>query len=359
MKKLLALGLSAIIAVSALAGCQTKTDSTSKTSTSAASSKAASATSSTSSTATSSAKTESSTAKSSSKAEDVKMTVGTWKTAQTIQPFIYEKFANKGETVEVKPFTNPGDMKTALLAGDLDFTGTTWATAIMAASKGEPVKVVAAMTEKCSALVVGKDSDIKTTKDLKGKTIAYVPGTMHHILLLEVLKKAGLDPAKDVTLKKIDFFDMGQALASKSIDAFLSGEPFPSIAEIDGYGRVLEYPYFDDSVGYINAAMLTTEDEIKNEPEKIQRLVDMHIQASKYYMEHKDEWIDKAAEFGTEKKYLEKAKDNMALAWDLTDDTKTKVKKLAEKMKELNIIDNVPDIDALIDTSFLEKSTVK
>ena len=356
MKKLLALGLSAIIAVSALAGCQTKTEGTSKTSTSAASSKAASATS---STATSSAKTESSTAKSSSKAEDVKMTVGTWKTAQTIQPFIYEKFANKGETVEVKPFTNPGDMKTALLAGDLDFTGTTWATAIMAASKGEPVKVVAAMTEKCSALVVGKDSDIKTTKDLKGKTIAYVPGTMHHILLLEVLKKAGLDPAKDVTLKKIDFFDMGQALASKSIDAFLSGEPFPSIAEIDGYGRVLEYPYFDDSVGYINAGMLTTEDKIKNEPEKIQRLVDMHIQASKYYMEHKDEWIDRAAEFGTEKKYLEKAKDNMALAWDLTDDTKTKVKKLAEKMKELNIIDNVPDIDALIDTSFLEKSTVK
>ena len=356
MKKLLALGLSAIIAVSALAGCQTKTDSTSKTSTSAASSKAASATS---STATSSAKTESSTAKSSSKAETVKMTVGTWKTAQTIQPFIYEKFANKGETVEVKPFTNPGDMKTALLAGDLDFTGTTWATAIMAASKGEPVNVVAAMTEKCSALVVGKDSDIKTTKDLKDKTIAYVPGTMHHILLLEVLNKAGLDPAKDVTLKKIDFFDMGQALASKSIDAFLSGEPFPSIAEIDGYGRVLEYPYFDDSVGYINAGMLTTEDKIKNEPEKIQRLVDMHIQASKYYMEHKDEWIDRAAEFGTEKKYLEKAKDNMALAWDLTDDTKTKVKKLAEKMKELNIIDNVPDIDALIDTSFLEKSTVK
>ncbi len=357
MKKLLALGLSVVLAVSALAGCQGKTDNPSKTSSSLTSSKAMSSSSTASSSTNSIA--SASNATSSVKAEAVNMTVGTWKTAQTIQPFIYDKFANKGETVEVKPFTNPGDMKTALLAGDLDFTGTTWATAIMAASKGEPVKVVAAMTEKCSALVVGKDSDIKTTKDLKGKTIAYVPGTMHHILLLEVLNKAGLDPAKDVTLKKIDFFDMGQALASKSIDAFLSGEPFPSIAEIDGYGRVLEYPYFDDSVGYINAAMLTTEDEIKNEPEKIQRLVDMHIQASKYYMEHKDEWIDRAAEFGTEKKYLEKANENMALAWDLTDDTKAKVKKLAEKMKELNIIDNVPDIDALIDTSFLEKSTVK
>ena len=357
MKKLLTFGLSVVLAVSALAGCQGKTDNPSKTSSSVTTSKAMSSSSTASSSTNSIA--SASNAASSVKAEAVKMTVGTWKTAQTIQPFIYDKFANKGETVEVKPFTNPGDMKTALLAGDLDFTGTTWATAIMAASKGEPVKVVATMTEKCSALVVGKDSDIKTTKDLKGKTIAYVPGTMHHILLLEVLNKAGLDPAKDVTLKKIDFFDMGQALASKSIDAFLSGEPFPSIAEIDGYGRVLEYPYFDDSVGYINAAMLTTEDEIKNEPEKIQRLVDMHIQASKYYMEHKDEWIDRAAEFGTEKKYLEKANENMALAWDLTDDTKAKVKKLAEKMKELSIIENVPDIDALIDTSFIEKSTVK
>jgi hypothetical protein len=357
MKKLLTFGLSVVLAVSALAGCQGKTDNPSKTSSSVTTSKAMSSSSTASSSTNSIA--SASNAASSVKAEAVKMTVGTWKTAQTIQPFIYDKFANKGETVEVKPFTNPGDMKTALLAGDLDFTGTTWATAIMAASKGEPVKVVATMTEKCSALVVGKDSDIKTTKDLKGKTIAYVPGTMHHILLLEVLNKAGLDPAKDVTLKKIDFFDMGQALASKSIDAFLSGEPFPSIAEIDGYGRVLEYPYFDDSVGYINAAMLTTEDEIKNEPEKIQRLVDMHIQASKYYMEHKNEWIDRAAEFGTERKYLEKANENMALAWDLTDDTKAKVKKLAEKMKELSIIENVPDIDALIDTSFIEKSTVK
>ena len=41
-------------------------------------------------------------------------TVGPWKTAQTIQPFLYEPFAN-GATVKVHPFTNPGDQKAALL----------------------------------------------------------------------------------------------------------------------------------------------------------------------------------------------------------------------------------------------------
>lgn len=287
------------------------------------------------------------------------MTVGTWKTAQTIQPFFYDEFSDESENLEVKPFTNPGDMKTALLSGDLDFTGTTWVTAIMAASKGEPIKVVASMTEKCSALVVGKDSGINTTKDLKGKTIAYVPGTMHHILLLEVLNRAGLDPDKDVTLKKIDFFDMGQALASGSIDAFCSGEPYPSIAVEEGYGKILEYPYYDDSIGYINAAMITTEDEIKENPEKIQELVDKHVKASKHLMASKEEWINKAAEFGTEKKYLEKSTENIELSWDITLETVEQVKKLAERMKELGMIEKVPDIDAMFDLSFLENTKMK
>lgn len=287
------------------------------------------------------------------------MTVGTWKTAQTIQPFFYDEFSDESENLEVKPFTNPGDMKTALLSGDLDFTGTTWVTAIMAASKGEPIKVVASMTEKCSASVVGKDSGINTTKDLKGKTIAYVPGTMHHILLLEVLNRAGLDPDKDVTLKKIDFFDMGQALASGSIDAFCSGEPYPSIAVEEGYGKILEYPYYDDSIGYINAAMITTEDEIKENPEKIQELVDKHVKASKHLMASKEEWINKAAEFGTEKKYLEKSTENIELSWDITPETVEQVKKLAERMKELGMIEKVPDIDAMFDLSFLENTKMK
>ena len=74
--------------------------------------------------------------------------------------------------------------------------GTTLVTAITAASKGEPVVMVSNLCNKCSALVVRKDTGINSVADLKGKTIAYVPGTMHHVLLLEVLQGAGLDPAR-------------------------------------------------------------------------------------------------------------------------------------------------------------------
>ena len=139
------------------------------------------------------------------------------------------------------PFTNPGDQKTALLAGSLDMTGTTIPTAIAAAAAGEAGqdRGLVSVCNKCSALAVGKDADIQSAEDLKGKTIAYVPGTMHHVLLLDVLRRAGLDPDTDVTLTRIDFFDMGQALAGGQIDAFLSGEPYPSAGRA---GRLRPYP---------------------------------------------------------------------------------------------------------------------
>lgn len=193
--------------------------------------------------------------------------IGTWKTPQTIQPFFYERFLPQGMKSQVLSFSNPADQKTALLAGSLDMCGTTLAHAIYSASVGQPVVVVASLCNKCSALVVKKDGPIYSEKDLAGKTIGYVPGTMHEILLRETLTRNGISPQTDVTLIRIDFFDMGTALAGGSIDAFLSGEPFPSLAANGGYGRILSHPYFADSIGTINAGMLVRRSSIEDHPE--------------------------------------------------------------------------------------------
>ena len=102
--------------------------------------------------------------------------VGTWKTPQTIQPFFYERFLEPPGRVKVLSFTNPADQKVALLAGSLDFCGTTLAHAIHSASRGQPVVVVSALCNKCSALVVRWDGPIRRVRDLRGKKIGYVPG---------------------------------------------------------------------------------------------------------------------------------------------------------------------------------------
>ncbi len=283
-------------------------------------------------------------------------TVGTWRTAQTIQPYVYHEHIGEDYSMNVLPFTNPGDQKSALLAGGLDMTGTTIALAITGASKGEPIVIVSSLCNKCSAIVVREGSDIETPADLKGKTIAYVPGTMHHVLLLETLKKEGLDPNEDVVLKRIDFFDMGQALSRGTVDAFCSGEPYPSVAVAEGYGRILTYPYYGDNIGTINAGMITTKDKIENDRDKIQVLVTAHARTTQHLNQNKDEWLTLAETFGTSRDVLEIAEPNMELVWDIDDDYIENTRNLAIEMYELGMINNVPDIDSMFDLSFVEEA---
>lgn len=279
--------------------------------------------------------------------------IGTWKTAQTIAPFYYGDFVSKSDKINVYPFTNPADQKNALLAGSLDMCGTTVAHAIHSASMGQPVVMVAALCNKCSALVVRKNAGIETVADLKGKRIGYVPGTMHEILLRETLSRSGLSVKTDVSLLRIDFFDMGLALSRGSIDAFLSGEPFPAQAVEKGYGKILAYPYYDEAVGDINAGMLVTGDFAQKHPEKVQKMVTAHARATRHLARHPDQWLKRASRFGTRKAILEKAAANMELAWDMDAVFVSRVKALGERMQALGMIRRQPDYKELIDLSFV------
>ncbi|HOV88054.1 MAG TPA: NrtA/SsuA/CpmA family ABC transporter substrate-binding protein [Syntrophobacteraceae bacterium] len=280
--------------------------------------------------------------------------VGTWRTAQTLQPFYYERFLSV--PVRVFPFTNPADQKLSLLAGSLDLCGTTLALAIQSAARGEPVVVVAALCNKCSALVVARESTVRTPKDLRDKRIGYVPGTMHEILLRETLARAGLRPDKDVKLVRIDFFDMGTALAGGAVDAFLSGEPFPALSEVKGYGRVLEYPYFDDAVGTINAGLLVTRQTVLGRPDLVQSLVTAHARATEYLKANPDEWLGKASQFGTDLAVWKRAAENIELTWEMDESYVQKARALGRRMQEFGIIEKQPDYAALFHQGFVTRA---
>ena len=288
-----------------------------------------------------------------SSARDLRL--GTWKTAQTIQPFFYQQFLPANFKSQVFAFTNPADQKTALLAGSLDICGTTLAHAIHSASLGQPVVLVAALCNKCSALVAGKDGPVHTALDLKGRKIGYVPGTMHEILLRETLTRNGISPEKDVQLTRVDFFDMGLALAKGEIDAFLSGEPFPTLAVDQGYGSILAYPYYGESIGTINAGMLVQRRTVEQNPELILALVLAHAKATEYLRKHPKQWLERAAGFGTPLNILEKAAPNMELAWEMDEDFIKRTRALGRRMQDLGVIRQQPDYDRLFDLSFVRK----
>ncbi|SEA29529.1 NitT/TauT family transport system substrate-binding protein [Desulfuromusa kysingii] len=291
-----------------------------------------------------------------SAAQATNVSVGTWKTAQTIQPFFYEQFLSAEWNVQIHTFTNPADQKTALLAGSLEMTGTTLAHAIRSAAQGQPIVIVAALCNKCSALVVSSNSNIHSEKDLKGKKIGYVPGTMHEILLRETLMRNGLSPEKDVTLIRVDFFDMGTALARGSIDAFLSGEPFPALAVQRGYGEILSYPYYGDSIGAINAVMIVRRETIEKQPEIVEQLVLAHAKATKMLVIDQETWFAKATNFGIQPETLELSATNMELSWQMDETFVAQTKALGAQMEKLGMIAKQPDYNKLFDLNFVNQA---
>lgn len=281
--------------------------------------------------------------------------LGTWKTAQTIQPYVYDTVLDKGVEVRVSPFTNPADQKAALLAGSLDMAGTTLALAIQAAARGEPVVLVASLCGKCSALVVGRDSGITTPEQLRGKRIAYVPGTMHEVLLRDLLRRHGLDARRDVQLLRVDFFDMNTALARGDVDAYLSGEPLPAQAVRRGVGRILAYPYFDDSIGTVNSGLIVHKELVARDLERVRRMVAAHKRATERLRADTRRWLDAAARLtGLERELLTQAASNMELTWDMDASFLRRLAALGARMKALGLIAREPDYAALVDTRFVD-----
>jgi len=145
--------------------------------------------------------------------------------------------------------------------------------AIALRSQGVPIKIVFLGHRYGSAVVVKKDGPVRSVRELAGKTIA-VPSRYsdERLILLRALKANGMKPT-DIKLVEMAPPDVAGALAVAAIDGFSMGEPFPSQAELGGYGRVLFHAreYWPD---YMSCVLVVREDVIEKRPQAVQVLVD-------------------------------------------------------------------------------------
>ncbi len=131
--------------------------------------------------------------------------------------------------VEWKHFQSAAPVAEGLEVGvlDLGFLGDSGF--IFLAAKGAPVKLIGVSRQNPDtiALLVPKDSPVKTIADLKGKKVAYWPGAWSQQLTLRALEKAGL-PNDYVEFVKLMPIDAAAAFPQGSIDAFPVWEPYIS-----------------------------------------------------------------------------------------------------------------------------------
>jgi sulfonate transport system substrate-binding protein len=127
----------------------------------------------------------------------------------------------------------------AIRAGALDIGYTGETPPVFAQAGGVPFVYIAteAPAPASEAILVPKDSKLKTVADLKGKKVALNRGSNVHYLLLKALEEAKLT-LKDLQVTYLAPPDARAAFDSGQVDAWVIWDPFQAAAEVAG-ARIL------------------------------------------------------------------------------------------------------------------------
>src|SRR6185295_8411782 len=214
------------------------------------------------------------------------------------------------------------------------------------------MKIVANANNGGMAVMAGVNTGIKTIKDLKGKKVAIWPGSTQEAVILERLRMEGMT-IKDIQPIRLQFSDMAAALARGDVDAYVVAEPGPGISLANGTGVLVEYPY-STPIGPLNMILNASDKSIKDNPDKIKLIVDMHRKAADHLMSHPQEMVDLATQkLGQQRKSIELAQPNVELAWKIDDVFVQRAKAYARLMFENKQLRQQPDVDKFVAKQFM------
>jgi NitT/TauT family transport system substrate-binding protein len=222
---------------------------------------------------------------------------------------------------------------------------------ILGAAAGEPLMIVATANNGGIVVMAGVNTDIKTIKDLKGKKVAIWPGSTQEAIILERLRMEGMS-IKDVQPIRLQFADMAGALARGDVDAYVGAEPAGGISLANGTGKLVEYPY-STPIGPLNMIMSASQKAVKENPERIKLIVDMHRKAVDYAMANPPLIVEMAvAKLGQQKKSVELAVPNVELVWKLDEAFMQRASAYAKLMYENKQIRQEIDIKQFVAPQF-------
>src|ERR1019366_7062585 len=114
------------------------------------------------------------------------------------------------------------------------------------------------------------------------------------LIVFRAMKVWGIKPS-EIKMVEMAPPDVAGALAARAIDAFSMGEPYPSQAEMGGFGRVLFHAreYWPD---YMSCVLVVREDMIAQRPDAVQLLVG-GVARSGRWLEKGKAYRENAADF--------------------------------------------------------------
>jgi NitT/TauT family transport system substrate-binding protein len=260
-------------------------------------------------------------------------------------------FKQRGLDVQVTPSQGGATVVPAVIAGDTDIGGSNLVSVLLAQGKGVPVKIVAPGTfvrgtreQDFSAIIAAGDSDIRSPKDLEGKTLAV--NTLKNVAEVTAkasLAKQGVD-VSSIELAEIDFPDMNGALSQGRVDAAFQIEPFVSLGVKEGH-RIVDRPYVGTKPGLQIGCYFTSEQYLNENQDVVERFREGLAETARAISDDPGsfrEFLPKASEIPPPA-----AKKAVLPAWK-ADNDQASLELTAELMERYGVTDEKPDTSEAI-----------
>jgi NitT/TauT family transport system substrate-binding protein len=184
-------------------------------------------------------------------------------------------FQKHGLNVEAIEVQSPNNIIEGMATGRLEAAGVLAFPVLFSAETKYPgeIKIFATADETeldyVSAILVRRNSSIKTPEDLKGKRIGVYTGLTQVLFLKGIVSGMGLDPERDIEIVEIEPRLQIQGLEAGQYDALSTVEPYSTMAELNGVCDVL---IANPRVKYLqnpfpSVATPLSKDFIENNPE--------------------------------------------------------------------------------------------
>ena len=139
-----------------------------------------------------------------------------------------------------------------LNANSIDIGSSAGLAALLAKANGNPIVTPYIFSRpEWTALVVRKDSPIRTLADLKGKKIAATKGTDPYLFLLRALKTVGLQ-RQDIEHIGLQHADGRVALEQGKVHAWAGLDPHMAASELEGGSRLIYRNVAFNTYGFLN-----------------------------------------------------------------------------------------------------------
>jgi sulfonate transport system substrate-binding protein len=177
----------------------------------------------------------------------------------------------------------------ALAVGSVEFGMTGDSPPVFAQAAGKDLVYAGAEPAKpeSSAILVPKDSTIKTLADLKGKRVALQKGSSAQYLLVQAVEKSGLQWT-DIQPIYLAPADARAAFESKSVDAWAIWDPFYAATELALAPRVLTT---GTGLSNNNSFYLASRAFATDYPDVLAVLFDELSRADQFVQQHRPEAI--------------------------------------------------------------------